>query len=113
MNHDIPIIRKCYELYIVFYGCLKLFPQRDRYALGGKCEQYLIIVLELLLDAGSIPREQKASRLQEASVKFDALKFFLRLCCDLKILDQKKYIALQTHIQEIGRMLGGWQRSLN
>ena len=31
---------------------------------------------------------------------------------ELKLLDSKKYLTLQTNIQEIGRMLGGWQRSL-
>jgi len=29
----------------------------------------------------------------------------------LNIIDTKKYLKLQEQIQEIGRMLGGWQRS--
>ena len=50
--------------------------------------------------------------MKQASVKLDALKFFLRLARQLDILDQKKYIALQTELQDIGKMLGGWLRSL-
>ena len=50
--------------------------------------------------------------IQQASVKFNALKIFIRLAKDLKCLDNKKYITLEAQLQEIGKMLGGWQKSL-
>ncbi|OGE76525.1 MAG: hypothetical protein A3C85_03820 [Candidatus Doudnabacteria bacterium RIFCSPHIGHO2_02_FULL_48_21] len=109
---EIPIIAKTNELYKIYYQYLQLFPKKDKYALGNKCEMYIIATIELLIEAGSAPKEQKLALLKKANVKFDALKFFLRAAHDLKILDNKKYLLLQTHIQEIGRMLGGWQRSL-
>jgi len=109
---EIPIVRKTYELYKLYYTCLAAFPKKDKYALGAKCERYIIAVLELLLAAGSLPKDQKTEIIRQASVKFDALKVFLRICREFKILEDKKYLALQTYIQEIGRMLGGWQRSL-
>lgn len=111
-SHEIPILRKLSELYKIFYGYLQLFPKKDKYALGVKCEQYIIAVLELLLLAGSVPKEEKINALRQASMKFDVLKVFLRIAKDLRILDTKKYLILQTHIQEIGPQLGGWQRSL-
>jgi hypothetical protein len=40
------------------------------------------------------------------------LRVFLRLAHDTKTIDQKKYIALQAITDEIGRMLGGWLKSL-
>ena len=107
MTTEIPIIQKIRELYKLFYGYLALFPKKDKYALGGKCELYIITTLELLLAAGSAPKEEKRVFIQQANVKFDALKVFLRLAQELRLLDNKKYITLQTHIQEIGRMLGG------
>jgi hypothetical protein len=109
---EIPIITKVYDLYRMYYAYLALFPKKDRYGLGGKCEQYIIATLELLLMAGRLPRQEKLAVIQQANVKFDALKVLLRLAKDVKLLDTKKYILLQQHIQEIGRMLGGWQRSL-
>ncbi|MFA4880161.1 MAG: four helix bundle protein [Candidatus Doudnabacteria bacterium] len=112
-NNEIPIIKKIYELYKIFYGYSKLFPKKDKYTLGSKCEMYIIDTLELLLAAGSAPRIEKQTFLKKANIKFDALKIFIRLTNELGILDNKKYLALQHQIQEIGRMLGGWQRSLN
>ena len=111
-NNDIPIIGKLSELYQTYYGFLKLFPKKDKHALGAKCEAYIITTLELMLEAGSVPKEDKLTLLKKANVKFDALKFFLRTAFELKILDNKKYLIMQTQAQEIGRMLGGWQRSL-
>lgn len=45
--------------------------------------------------------------------KFETLKIFIRLLRELNIIDQKKYLVLQTLIQEISRMFGGWIKSLN
>ena len=111
-NNEIPIIGKLSELYKIYYQYLELFPKKDKHALGAKCETYIVSTLELLLEAGNVPKEQKLALLKKTNVKFDALKFFLRTAKDLKILDNEKYLVLLTHIQETGRMLGGWQRSL-
>jgi hypothetical protein len=112
-DNNIPVIKKVYELYKNFYLCSKFFPKKDKYTLGSRCEMYIIETLELLLGAGSAPRAEKLSLIKKANVKFDALKVFLRLAKDVNMIDNKKYIALQKQIQEIGRMIGGWQRSLN
>lgn len=109
---EIPIIRKTYDLYKLYYRYLALFPKKDKYALGSKCEMYIISVLELLLSAGSLPKDKKSEVIQNASVKFDTLKVLLRMEREFGLLDNKQYLALQTPIQEIGRMMGGWQRSL-
>jgi hypothetical protein len=111
-HSQMPIIAKTYELYKTFYQYLLLFPKRDKYTLGSKCENYIISVLELLLAAGSATKEKKLLIIQQASVKFDALKIFIRLAKDLKCLDNKKYTSLEGYLQEIGKMLGGWQKSL-
>lgn len=66
----------------------------------------------MLLEASWSPKEEKIILLKKASVKFDILKIFVRLLKDLNILDSKKYTDLQTRLQEMGRMLGGWQKSL-
>lgn len=112
-TNEIPVIKKVYELYKTFYDYSKLFPKKDRYALGSKCEEYIISTLELLLAASSAQRGEKQIFIKQANIKFDALKIFIRIANDIKIIDTKKYLVLQKYLQEIGRMLGGWQKSLN
>jgi len=51
------------------------------------------------------------STLKEASLKLNVLRVFVRLLKDIKAIDSKKYVTLETMVDEIGRMLGGWIRS--
>ncbi len=107
------IIVKMRELYKQYYKYLILFPKKDKYTIGAKCENYILATLELLLTAGNAPKGDKLGLIRQASVKFDALKFFIRTARELDILDLKKYLVLQKQLQEIGLMLGGWLRSLD
>ena len=44
--------------------------------------------------------------------KLDLLKFFTQISWEMKSLDNKKYVTLSELLNEIGRMLGGWNRQL-
>ena len=69
-------------------------------------------IIEYIFIASHLPKNQKLPYLQKASAKLDLLKFFLQISWEIKSLDNKKYIILFEHLDEIGRMLGGWQRQL-
>ena len=107
-----PILKKTIDLYKLYYGFAELFPKKDKYTIGATCERYIVEILEILLQAGYLTREEKLPLIKSASNKFDILKVFIRLLRELNVIDQKKYLALQTIIQEIGRMFGGWMKSL-
>lgn len=105
---DIPIFVKTYELYKAFYKYLPSFPKKDRYSLGQRCESALLDLLESIILAGNLARQEKLPTLKHASIKVDLLKVLFRLLKDLKIIDIKKYLTLESSLQEIGKMLGGW-----
>lgn len=85
------------------------FPKTKRYTLGQKLDNLTLEIFELLF---SIPTaNSKAATLQQISIKLDLLKILLRLSKDSLALRDKKYLELQTILQEIGKMLGGWIRS--
>lgn len=111
-SFDVPIFKKAYDFYREFYSCLKNFPKADRYALGQKCELTLAELLENLLRAGAVSKPDKALYLETASVKLNLLRVYVRLAKDIRALDSAKYASFQQMIDEIGRMLGGWRRSL-
>lgn len=105
---DIPLFTKTYELYKLFYEYLGSFPKKDRYSLGQKTEAVLLDLLEAIILASGLPKEEKLPILKKASLKLDVLKILFRLAKDVHALDTKKYILLEEHVQEIGKMLGGW-----
>jgi len=85
-------------------------PKTSRYSLGSKIDSTFIEITELIYIACSLQGKNKLSFLLKSSAKLDLLKFFLRISWEIRALDHKKYIALSEHLDEIGKMLGGWIR---
>ena len=80
--------------------------------MGQKLDTLTLQIFELVILAGATQQEAKLPYLQKAIVSLDLLKILIRLAKDIQALDNKKYIQLENLLQEIGRMLGGWKRSL-
>jgi len=45
-------------------------------------------------------------------LRLDILKLLLRVSWETKALDNRHYLVISEPVDEIGRMLGGWQRHL-
>jgi len=112
LNAEAPIVRAVSDLYREFYAYLKLFPKKDQYLLGRRCEDALLSFIEQVIRAAGAPKSEKLALLQRSSADFELLKVLLRLTRELKMLDVKKYLSLEARIRETGRMLGGWMKSL-
>ena len=89
-----------------------LFPKAKRYTLGQKLDNLTLEILESVIAAGISFQEKKLFHLEKAIVSLGLLKILIRLAKDTRCLDNKKYLQLEQSIQEIGRMLGGWKRSV-
>jgi len=109
---DIPIIHKTYELYRTLHEIKKSIPKMERYTLWQRSENTALDILEGILRVGYLQQEKRPEQLIQVSAQVDLLRVFLRLSLDVKAINQKKYIGLQQAIDEIGRMLGGWMKSL-
>ena len=110
-QNDAPIIQKVYDFYKLSYETIRLFPREEKFALGQQIKSIILQILELLIEAGYLPKSEKIKSLEQASIKLDLLKILIRLSHDTKLINQKKYIHQEEQLQEIGRMLGGWIRS--
>ena len=108
---DIPIFKKSYDLYKTFYGYRNLIPKQDRYTIWQRCESLILDILEGILLVSQAQKTEKLSILEKASTKLNLLRIFIRLMKETKAIDNKKYTAIETIIDEIGRMLGGWIKS--
>lgn len=108
---DIPIFKKTFELYKLFYSYRNTLSKQDRYTLWQRCENVILDVLDNILWASYLSKTEKLPVLEKTSLKLNFLRVFLRLCKEVKAIDNKKYILLQEIVDEIGRMLGGWIKS--
>jgi len=108
---NLPIIQKLISAYKLWQEFLTHFPKTSR-SLGFKIDNLFLEITELFFIAGYLNKEQKTRYLNRASIKFDLLKFFMQMSWEIKILDNKKYIVLSEKLSEIGKMLGGWKKSI-
>lgn len=109
---DIPILHRAYELYKTFHGLRGFVSKADRYTVWQRAENLILDVLEGILLASQLSKSEKFPHLERVSVKLNVLRVFLRLTKDTKLLDLKKCLLLQEIVDEIGRMLGGWMKSV-
>lgn len=110
--NTIPAFQKSYDFYKHLYINLRQIPKRDRYTWGERCEMLALDLLKTVSEAEFAPSGNKRILLQKSSETVDLIKIYLRLGSDLKILDQKKYIAREYEILEVGKMIGGWKKSV-
>ena len=103
-----PILRCCHELYKSFYEYSKSFPKKDKHNIGNRCENIILDIIELILLAINDKTERKLLILEKISGKLNALRMFIRITRELKIISLTKYIILQSKIDEIGIKLGSW-----
>lgn len=66
----------------------------------------------MVIMAGMTSQEKKLPYIEKSIVSLDILKILIRLSKDIRALDNKKYLQLSQLLQEIGRMLGGWKKSV-
>lgn len=84
----------------------------ERYSLWSRVEATALQMLEGFVHVGYLPLEQRAQRLAGLAAEVDMLRMFIRLAVDIKVLQLKKVVPLQERLDEIGRMLGGWIKSV-
>ena len=110
---DIPIVQKLFDFYKVFHGLVLKFPKADKHTLGQDTSSHILALLEMLVSASKLPGgTQKSNLLFQASSKLELLKLLIRLCFEIKAISNKQYLALESNLQEIGKMLGGWIKSV-
>jgi hypothetical protein len=100
------------QAYLLWHEYHSTLPKLHRYTLGEKIDSLFIEVMEATLAAAFLQREEKKPYVRLAIRKLDTLKLLVLVLWETKSLDDKKYIALSTKIDEAGKMLGGWQGQL-
>jgi hypothetical protein len=95
------------------HRCVLTFPKLDKHSLGQALLAKSLQLIETIFLASRLTAAEKKEPLLQANSQLDLLKLLIRLSQELKAIDEKKYIVLEGFLQEAGKMLGGWIRSLD
>jgi hypothetical protein len=109
---NLTLVQKLVLVYKLWHEIIPHFPKDSKYTLGSKIDSLFLETIEYIVKAEYSDKLEKLISLKRASVKLDLVKFFLQIAWEIKSLDNKKYISLSEKLNEIGKMLGGWIKSL-
>ena len=88
------------------------FPKSHRFTFGERMDNLALDCLELCLEAIYQPPAGKRAPLRRLNLQLEKLRLFWRMVCDKKWISLQQLAFVITEIDEIGRMVGGWLKSL-
>jgi hypothetical protein len=111
-NRDEPaiVVTKAYDLVLWLLPKAETFSRSYRFSVGERVVAYGLDLLLALVEAAYTAN--KAGLLQQANSKVNGLRYLLRLAKDLRLLTVDSYAFAAERLEEIGRMVGGWQKSV-
>ena len=87
-------------------------PKHARFTIGARIENTLLDLMETAYQAYYIKGDKKSEKIDVCIYLQDILKFLLDVLWDGRLISNDQYEQLSKKFSEIGRMLGGWQKSL-
>jgi hypothetical protein len=108
----LPLLERIKSAYVLWHEYHSTLPKTHRYSLGGKIDTLFVEAIEAVSAAAFLSRDEKMPYVRLAVRKVDVVKLLLMVLWETKSLDTKKYVALSERMDEVGKMLGGWQGQL-
>lgn len=110
---DVPVIHCVSELYKKIYQIGSNLSKKDKLGIHLQIEKTCLVLFDLLISAAFDNGVNKLPCLIESRIKTESLKRLIRIENDLQILASKKYLELESDLQEISKMINGWIKYLN
>jgi hypothetical protein len=110
--HELPVINRTQELYEAVCKITVKLPAIQRQTIGKRLENAILLLLEMLIMAKHAPSAHKGTYLIKASAQAEIVQFQLRILLTQKLANETTLHQLQAKVAEIGRMLGGWRKSV-
>jgi len=105
-----PIFIKHYDLMAWLIPCTLKFPKSQRGVLARQMQSELFRIQEALVEAGV--SESPLPCLKKVDQSLICLRTYLRLSRDLELLSPGQYKHVSGLTAEVGRLLGGWMKSI-
>ncbi len=91
---------------------IEKFPRSHKFLIGDRIETSIMDILDQLIRAYYGRKSTKIEQLAEVNLRLEQLRFLIRLSHDLKFLSHRTYGIMSEKLNEIGKMCGGWLKTL-
>jgi hypothetical protein len=110
MSQDLILKEKCKDMMKYGYRALKDIPKDYRYTLGADIRASMNNLLQLIIRCSK--RYYKKTSLEDMDIELDILRTMVVVAVENKVITVKEFEQWSKQLDELGRMIGGWTRSV-
>lgn len=103
---DLKILTKMEELGAYTHQVLFQFPKYEKFVLSARIRSVVDEIIRLIVRAGK--KYYKKTTLQDLDIEVEFFRSLIRKAHGLKYINTHRYSVWIGHVNEVGRMLGGW-----
>lgn len=101
---------KCRAMMEFAYMALRDIPRDYRYTLGADIRNSGQRLIQLIIRGKK--RYYKKTTLEDMDIELDTLRALVDIAADNGVISRGEYGVWAEKLDEIGRLIGGWQRSI-
>ena len=110
---SLKVYQKWEDMAAYLYVAMKSYPKSERFTLAADTSRALWEVGTCIVRANALPaKQEKRKTIEQADIALVKLKVLVRMGMKLEFLPMKKYEILSGQFTEIGKMFGGWLKSV-
>lgn len=111
-NEELKIEQKVLDMMEYAYlHALSQYPKSEKFAMAADIKRCMDTLLERCIEAKK--HYYKKTTLQDMDVELEKIRKYVGLSFRLKYLPMQKYKVWNEKLDEIGKMLGGWLKTVN
>lgn len=88
------------------------FPKSSRFTLGQRIDERFLDLIENSYTAYFCHKDEKEKGITDCIFVLDKLKYLILVAWEAKLISNKHFEEISLILEEAGKMLGGWKRSL-
>jgi hypothetical protein len=105
-----PIFSKTFDMLAWLIPTTMEFPKSHRFVVAKRVQDAAFNFYEAITAAGVSP--DKRPYLDQADIELQRLRLYIRLCHRFEFLSLGQYEHVSRMVVEIGKLLGGWKKSI-
>lgn len=112
MSDEMVIFTRTYDLISWLLPITMSFPRSQRFVVTQRLQAATLNFQELLIEANALRGARRADKIHAADAELLKIRLYLRLCERWEWLSHGQYRHASQMVAEIGRLLGGWLKSV-
>jgi len=111
MKHS-PLFVRTYDLLLWLIPQTQKFPRAYRFTVAEHIQRLALAFQDSLVAAGKTRGKTRRRWLQQADIQLEQLRLWVRFARDNRLWSVGQYEHVARMLQEVGRLLGGWLKTI-